>query len=74
MKKTLDLLRKLQNLLPRSALITIYKSFVRPQLDYGDILYDQDYNVPFHKKLESNKYNACLAIAETISGACKKKI
>ena len=39
--KTLGLLRKLHNLLPRSSLITIYKVFVRPYLNYGDILYDQ---------------------------------
>ena len=39
--KTLGLLRKLHNLLPRFALITIYKAFVRPYLDYGDILNDQ---------------------------------
>ena len=31
--KTLGLLRKLHNLLPRSVLITIYKAFVRPCLD-----------------------------------------
>ena len=31
--KTLRLLRKLQNLLPRSALITIYKAFVKPYLE-----------------------------------------
>ena len=30
MSKTLGLLRKLHNLLPRSAVITIYKAFVRP--------------------------------------------
>ena len=30
--KTLGLFRKLQNLLPRSALITIYKAFVKPYL------------------------------------------
>ena len=51
--KTLGLLRKLYNLLPRSALITIYKVFVRPYLDYSDILYDQVYNMSFHHKLES---------------------
>ena len=28
--KTIDLLGKLQNLLPRATLITIYKDFVRP--------------------------------------------
>ena len=36
--KTLYLLHKLQNLLPRHALITLYKSIIRPYLDYGDII------------------------------------
>ena len=31
------LLRKLQNLLPKEAFITIYKAFFRPHLDYGDV-------------------------------------
>ena len=38
---TNELLRNLQNLLPRTALIMICKAFVRPHLDYGGILYDQ---------------------------------
>ena len=50
-RKTLGLLRKLHNLLPRSALITIYKAFIRTHLDYGDILYDQHYNMSLHHKL-----------------------
>ena len=37
----IGLLHKLQNLLSRSTLITIYKVFVKLHLDYGDILYDQ---------------------------------
>ena len=37
--RTIGLLQKMQNLLPRSALITIYKAFVRPHLNYGDIIY-----------------------------------
>ena len=37
--KTIGILRKLQNLLTRTALITIYKAFVKPHLDYGNILY-----------------------------------
>ena len=44
-------LRKLQNLLPRAALITTYKAFIRPHLDYGDILYDQAYNMSLHQSL-----------------------
>ena len=29
--------RKLNNILPRSALLTIYCCFIRPHLDYGDV-------------------------------------
>ena len=43
--KTIGLLRKLHNFLPRAVLITVYKAFIRPHLDYGDILYDQAHNV-----------------------------
>ena len=46
--KTIGLLRKLQNILPREALLTIYKLFVRPHLDYGDVIYHQHYNNSFH--------------------------
>ena len=38
--KTTGLLRKLQNILPWPALLTIYKYSIRPHLDYGDIIYD----------------------------------
>ena len=54
--RTIGLLRKLQSLLPRAALITIYKAFVRPHVDYGDVLYDQVFNASFHEKLESTQY------------------
>ena len=60
--KTIGLIHKLQNLLPRSALITLYKAFVRPHFEYGDILYDQACNASFHLKSESIQYNACLSI------------
>ena len=33
--KTIGSLRKLQNILPRPALLTIYKCFIRPHQDYG---------------------------------------
>ena len=51
--KTIELQRKLQKILPRPPLITIYKSFIRFYLGYGDIIYDQAYNVSFHQKMES---------------------
>ena len=74
MNKAIGLLRKLQNLLPRTALITIYKAFVRPHLDYSDILYDQAFNLSFQHKLESIQYRACLAITGAIRGTFKEKI
>ena len=51
--KTTGLLGKLHHILPRSHLLTICKSFIRPHLDYGDVIYDQTYNTTFHQKLES---------------------
>ena len=42
--RTIGLLRKLQNLMPREALLTIYKAFVRRHLDYNDVLFGQAFN------------------------------
>ena len=71
--KTIGLLRKSQNILPSPALLTIYKSFIRPHLDYGDIIYDQAYNLSFHQKLESIQYNAALALTGAIRGSSREK-
>ena len=46
-------IKKLQSKPPRNALLTIYKSCIRPHLDYGDIVFDQPTNDSFCKKLES---------------------
>ena len=72
--KTIGIIHKLQNVLPRSALLTIYKSFIRPHLDYGDIIYDKAFNESFHAKLESLQYNATLAITGAIKGSSTEKI
>ena len=72
--KTIGLFRKLQNILSREPLLTIYKSCVRPHLDYGDVIYDQHYNNSFHQKLESIQYNAALAITGAIRGSSREKL
>ena len=72
--RIISLLCKLQNILPRAPLETIYKSFIRPHLDYGDILYDQMFNNSFHEKLESIRYNAALAITGAIRGNSGEKL
>ena len=72
--KTIGLLRKLQDTLPRTSLITIFKSFIRPHLDYGDIIYDRVYNALFHQNIESIQYNAALEITGAVRETSREKL
>ena len=72
--KTIGLLRKLQNILPRPALLTMYKRFIRLRLDYGDIIYDQACNLSFHQILESIQYNAAVTLTRAIRGSSREKL
>ena len=36
----------------RQSLLTIYKSFVRPNLDYADTIYDKPHKSSFIEKIE----------------------
>ena len=69
--ETIGLLRKLQSILPHEPLITIYKSFVRPHLDYSNVIYYQHDNP---QKLESIQHNAVLAVTGAIKGSSKEKL
>ena len=55
--KGIGIIRKLKNIIPRSALLTIHGSFIRPHLDYGDVIHDQPENESFSSKAESVQYN-----------------
>ena len=48
--------------LPRKSFLTIHKYFVRPQLDYQDVIYDNPVNESLINKLEKVQYQACLEI------------
>ena len=56
--KGIGIIKKLSKSLPRYPLVTIYTSFVRSHLDYGDIIYDQPNNKSFTEKTERIQYNA----------------
>ena len=45
--KCISMIRKLRNSLPLKSLVTIYKAFLRPLIDYGDVIYDQPQNGSF---------------------------
>ena len=72
--KGVGLLRTLQTILPRNSLLTIYKSFIRPLLDYADVIYDQPSNASFSKKIESVQYNAAPAMTGAIKDSFREKL
>ena len=53
---------------------TIYEVFLRPLVDYGDIIYNQPQNESFCNKLESVQYKAALAITGAIQGTSRDKL
>ena len=72
--KSIGLIRKLRIFLPRPSLLKIFKSFVRPHLYYGDIIYDKAFIGYFQKKRKSIQYNAALAITGAKRGTSRENI
>ena len=72
--KGIGLIKRLYHYLPRKSLLTIYRSYVRPHLDYCDVIYDQPHNVTFSNKIETIQYNAALAIIGTIKGTSRDRL
>ena len=65
--RTIGIIRNLQNVLRRSALLTINDN-------NGDIIYDKAYNESNKSKLENFQYNAVLAITCAIKGSSREKL
>ena len=72
--KEIGILQKLQSILLQTSLLTFYKSFIRPNLDYGDVVYDQPSNDAFSNKLQTVQYNAALAITGAIKVISREKL
>ena len=72
--KEIDIIKRLYNNLPRNALLSMYKSFIRPHLDYADIIYDQPHNQTLSDRIESVQYNAALAITRAIRGNSRERL
>ena len=71
--KEIGIIKKL-NKLTRQALITIYKSFVRLPLDYGDIIYDQPNNESLNQKIERLQYSTAPEITGANKGTSQSKL
>ena len=72
--KDIDVLTKLQSIIPTNSLLTIYKSFICPHLDYDGIIYRQPNNGSFCQKIKSVQYQEALAITGAIHGTSQTKL
>ena len=72
--KGISIIKKLRHSLPRKLLFKIYKAFLGPLIDYGDIIYDQPQNEFFCEKLESVQYKAATAITGVMQATSRNKI
>lgn len=83
-RQGIGMLRFLSQYLPRQTLNELYKLYVRPHLDYGDVIYHTPQNVcEFSQnitlsnqmeKLESIQYSAALAVTGAWKGTSRVKL
>ena len=52
----------------KKLLLMVYKSFVRPNFGYADIIYDKPFNEAFKNKLETVQHCDALVIAGAFKG------
>ena len=48
--------------------------FLKPNLDYEDVIYDRAFNESFQNKLKSVQYNTALTITGAIRGSSREKL
>ena len=72
--KIKGIMKKLSLFLSRKTFLTIYKSFVRPNLDYADIIYDKPFNESFKTKIEMIQYRAAPVIPGEIKGTSRDRL
>ena len=64
-------MKRISLILSRKSLLTISKSFARPNLDYVDIIYDKHFNESFERKIELVQYKA---IKGAIKGTSRDRL
>ena len=76
-RRGIGVIRYMSRYVTREVLDQMYKLYIRPHLDYGDIIYhkyDPELNLDFTKKLEATQYSAALAVSGAWSGTNKYKL
>ena len=76
-RRGIGMIKCLSKYVCREALEQIYKLYVRPHLDYGDIIYhkhDPEMHLHFTQKLEQTQYSAALAVTGAWRGTSRQKL
>ena len=72
--KIIGIMKKRSTSVSRQSLLSIYKSIVRPILDYVDIIYDKPHKGSFKRKIKRVQYNACLVITGAFKGTSRERL
>ena len=67
-------MKKIYLFLSQKTLFTSYKSFVRPNLDYADTIYDKPFNESFKPKMEMIQYRTIFVIIGAIKGTSRDRL
>ena len=76
-RRDIGLIKYLSNYVSRHVLDQIYKLYVRPHLDYGDMInhrYDHDVQSTFTHKHEQIQYAAGLAVTGAQRGTSRQRL
>ena len=72
--REISIIKKLMHTLPRKSLLTIYKAFLRPNIDYGDNIYDSTSNRYSCEMLDSVQYKAAFDITRAMKGTSRENV
>ena len=76
-RRGIGMIKFLSKYVSRNVLDLIYKLYIRPHLDYGDIIYhrhDPHMSLDITKRLEQIQYSAALAITGAWRGTSRQKL
>ena len=76
-RRSIGMIRYLSKYISRNVLDQIYKLYVRPHLDYGDIIYhryDPEMLSHFTRTLEQTQYSAALAVTGAWRGTSRQRL
>ena len=76
-RRGIGIIRYLSRYVSRDVLDQVYKLYVRPHLDYGDIIYhrfDPNVSLDLTRKLEQTQYSAALAVTGAWRGTNRQRL